>query len=178
MLSKVVLVFTVVCLLSSKVDSITTRPKADTHGFPKGLTNSSTRLEAMERQGLTALRDKSGKMHKFGTCTKACTGCLNDHYQSCLVFCKKGCQDSCDEKLDPEVCKAKAEWVAMVGTIYDLIGSTATLCQFGEPSESCPDAPHPDMNKIETYPLETMAKDESVRKAHSLASVANPLRKH
>ncbi|CAK9080588.1 unnamed protein product [Durusdinium trenchii] len=88
------------------------------------------------------LRDSNGSIELFSSCNSACHKCFMDHFQACLAYCKKGCQEYCDEKLSKETCEAEDHeelWVAKIGSIFDVMSDPAgRLCQFNSP-DGCPE---------------------------------------
>eukprot|EP00927_Polykrikos_kofoidii_P009787 TRINITY_DN14101_c0_g1_i1.p1 TRINITY_DN14101_c0_g1~~TRINITY_DN14101_c0_g1_i1.p1 ORF type:complete len:305 (+),score=47.57 TRINITY_DN14101_c0_g1_i1:184-1098(+) len=65
----------------------------------------------------------------FETCDMACEQCFADHYQGCLAFCKVGCDDLCEVRLERPMCEEQQRWVATVDHIFNAMQPSARMCQ-------------------------------------------------
>eukprot|EP00440_Ansanella_granifera_P052616 gb/GFBE01057047.1/.p1 GENE.gb/GFBE01057047.1/~~gb/GFBE01057047.1/.p1 ORF type:complete len:195 (+),score=42.91 gb/GFBE01057047.1/:1-585(+) len=103
--------------------------------------DAAVQAQSGEGSSTHLLRDANGTVEEFGSCISACSECFRENYQSCLAYCKKGCQAYCDEVLPEEECKAEKKpdelWVARIGSIFDLMRDAGQLCQLHSP-DGCP----------------------------------------
>lgn len=72
---------------------------------PREVPAPESLLEDTEASHLDYLRYRNGTVENFGSCVSACQRCFQEHIQPCLGYCKKGCQEYCEEKLSHEECK-------------------------------------------------------------------------
>eukprot|EP00439_Symbiodinium_sp_Y106_P060506 s2574_g8.t4 len=126
-------------LLEERSPSRPTSPDANKVG-PSSDSKDVPEAGKAEPPVLSYLRDSSGRVEEFSSCTLACQQCYQDHFQACLAYCKHGCQDYCEEKMSEEECKAedpREVWVAKIGSLFDLMQNSGQLCQMKSP-DGCP----------------------------------------
>ena len=99
------------------------------------------------------LRYSNGTIQNFSSCSSACQQCFLDHFQACLAYCQKGCQEYCEEKLSDQECKDQNPdelWVAEIGSLFDVMSNpSGRMCQFNAP-DGCPELGEPSTT---VYPL-------------------------
>lgn len=98
------------------------------------------------------------KMKVYGTCTKACDRCFEDHFQGCLAECVRGCEEYCKERLPEADCKANQRWTAAVGNALEAMSPSMRMCK-STGFNGCPDPlPEPTSPPFDPYTAVAKAK--------------------
>lgn len=131
----------------------TLQGKAD----PNALVAHSSESRSGDSSQDNYLRYRNGTIHEFDSCPSACQKCFVDHFQACIAYCQKGCQEYCEEMLPREQCKDENPdevWVAKIGSLFDVMSNPlGRMCQFNSP-DGCPEGDaQADVKASTSYPI-------------------------